>query len=499
LANRRKATGGWFADAMKARRQAKAQAEKRADDLRAKRILAADRDARKAAERERNEVAAKAEREERSRRQEAERERRREEEKHKKALAERRREVEKIERGLAQRTAAAQKERERQTQDRRRNQAARQTAALRDRVNELERLLSARPRRLAARRESVSRAYEAGDPDALADRVVQIATSVTYPEGFPGACEAGYQPEASEVHLTFELPGPGIVPRATSYNYVKARDAIEPVPRRETEYNRLYRQVVAAVAVRRLAELFDATPPALVDSIVLSGYAISTDRATGKPAPAWLVSVNAERHQIGDLAFDHPEFDPEACLDRLDARVSRHPHELEGVEPVADIDLTRFKLTEGLDIVAGLDSRMDLLTMDPYDFEDLVRQLFEAMGATTWKTVSRRDDGFDVLAVHEDPVFAGTWLIEAKRYKDLVPVRDVRALAGTLDYHRATSGVLVTTSWFGKASRDYCNAHRRIRLINGRELTGLLKKHLDLDVLIGLPKLPRGWERRDVS
>jgi len=35
-------------------------------------------------------------------------------------------------------------------------------------------------------------------------------------------------------------------------------------------------------------------------------------------------------------------------------------------------------------------------------------------------------------------------------------------------------------------------------LITGRELKSLLHEHLGLDALIGLAKLPPGWERRDV-
>ncbi len=61
----------------------------------------------------------------------------------------------------------------------------------------------------------------------------------------------------------------------------------------------------------------------------------------------------------------------------------------------------------------------------------------------------------------------------------------------------------MTTSWrFGKrrgGSYDFAARTGRMNLITGRELKSLLLEHLGLDALIGLPKLPRGWERRDVS
>jgi len=64
----------------------------------------------------------------------------------------------------------------------------------------------------------------------------------------------------------------------------------------------------------------------------------------------------------------------------------------------------------------------------------------------------------------------------------------------------AAKGVLVTTSWVGKASRDFAaRSDSRIEIIEGRQLKVLLKEHLGLDVLIGLPRLPPSWEQRDVS
>ena len=50
--------------------------------------------------------------------------------------------------------------------------------------------------------------------------------------------------------------------------------------------------------------------------------------------------------------------------------------------------------------------------------------------------------------------------------------------------HNATTGVLVTTSWFGRASEQFAGRNR-ITLINGAELKDLLKKHLNLDVIPG--------------
>jgi restriction system protein len=75
----------------------------------------------------------------------------------------------------------------------------------------------------------------------------------------------------------------------------------------------------------------------------------------------------------------------------------------------------------------------------------------------------------------------------------------VHALAGAMNDKAATKGILVTTSWFGKASRDFVARNGRMELIDGRNLKAMLREHLKLDVLIGLPKLPPGWEPKDFT
>jgi restriction system protein len=114
-------------------------------------------------------------------------------------------------------------------------------------------------------------------------------------------------------------------------------------------------------------------------------------------------------------------------------------------------------------------------------------------------TQASKDDGVDGVAVNNDPIVGGLCIIQAKRYSRIVGVEAVQALAGVMDHKRAAKGVLVTTSWVGKASRDFATANGRIVIIEGRELKYLLKEHLDLDVLIGLQKLPPGWQKSDID
>jgi restriction system protein len=134
------------------------------------------------------------------------------------------------------------------------------------------------------------------------------------------------------------------------------------------------------------------------------------------------------------------------------------------------------------------------------EFEHLIRELFEAMGMKSWVTQASRDEGVDGVAVNEDPIVGGLCIIQAKRYSKIVGLESVHALAGVMEDKNAAKGVLVTTSWVGKASRDFAARNgSRIEIIEGRHLKSLLREHLGLDVLIGLPTLPPGWERHEIS
>jgi len=282
--------------------------------------------------------------------------------------------------------------------------------------------------------------------------------------------------------VEFELPPQQVVPTVRGYRYVKARDVIEPLPRPENEIKRRYARLIACVALRTLHEIFAATPSAVVEAVVFNGRVSTIDRATGKPARPHLLSVSAERAAFADLVLAAVE--PAACLKRLNALVSPNPFDMEAVEPFIAFDLKRFRFTDNLDVVAGLDSRPNLLKLSPTEFEHLVRQLFVAMGAEAWTTIPSKDGGVDAVATSKDLFFGGVCLIQAKRWTGLVGLESVHALTGVMSDHNATTGVLVTTSWFGRASEQFANRNR-VTLVNGAELKQLIKQHLKMDVIPG--------------
>jgi len=430
-------------------------------------------------EQERQRLAAQAERQEAARQREAAR---------RAAAAER----EEQQRAAAERRAAV---------ERRVAEAEFLTSAAQATVTAFDRLLADRARSLAALSRQVEDAFNDGGPEALVDEIQRVLATSMYPDGLDGSCAAKYIPEAAELWVEYELPRRKVIPAASSYKYVKAGEKIVPVPRKPTDSDKLYEKLIARVALRTLAEAFDSTPVTLVSGIVFNGYVSDKDRGTGQPIRPLLLSVHADRDAFSEIVLDEPELDPAVCLrGYLNAVMSPHPGDLEAVKPVLQFDLSRYKFVDEMSVVARLDSRPDLLALKPVEFEHLIRELFQAIGLKSWVTQSSKDEGVDGVAVNEDPIVGGLCIIQAKRYSKIVDLESVHALAGVMDDMNAAKGVLVTTSWVGKASRDFAARNgNRIQIIEGRELKHLLREHLGIDALISLPKLPPGWEQHDLT
>jgi restriction system protein len=466
--------------------------------------LRAEEQARKAWAAEERRLAAQEAKEQTQRRRDAERA----EQARQRAGQQAERQAAQAERDRQQRAAAAAREEARRDADARRlaaqqraGEAAVMTEAVSASVAGFERLLADRSRSLAGSSRQAEEAFNAGGPQALAETVQRALATPVYHDGLGGSCAAQYVPESGELWVEYELPRQQVVPAVTGYRYVKTRDLIVPEPRKDGEIRQMYERLIARVALRTLAESFDAAPVTLVGGIVFNGYVSARDRATGKAVRPLLISVHATRDGFAEIVLDEPELDPVACLrGYLNAVISPHPYDLEPVRPVLAFDLSRYKFVPEMNVLAGLDSRPDLLALKPAEFEHLIRELFEAMGMKSWVTQASRDEGVDGVAVNEDPIVGGLCVIQAKRYSKIVGVEAVHALAGVMEDMHAAKGVLVTTSWVGKASRDFAARNgRRIEIIEGRQLKYLLREHLGLDALIGLPRVPPGWDRSDIT
>ena len=163
-------------------------------------------------------------------------------------------------------------------------------------------------------------AFATGQPEAVEWFIGCVLRVSRYPDGCPREYEVTYDPGNRGAAVDLELPPRGVVPATRAYRYVKARDAVEPVPRQDSEITQAHERLVACVALRALHEIFGATPADLVRAVALTGWVRSVDRATGSPVRSCLVTVRAERTVFSTLVLD--AVDPVACLAHLGAEAT---------------------------------------------------------------------------------------------------------------------------------------------------------------------------------
>jgi len=329
----------------------------------------------------------------------------------------------------------------------------------------------------------------AGSPAEVERYFRSLLAKPLEPDGVPFELDVAYQREPRRLLITRELPTYEIIPPEREFSYVKSRNDITSKPRPDKEIRQRYADLVAQLTLRTMDHAFRIEADAVVDTVMINGLVSTRNKATGQPERPCLVSVEASREQFNGLVLD--ELDAAACLKHLSALVSQHPWALEPVRPIFEPDLSRYRIASNQDAVTGLDARPVLIDMDPFEFERLIKKLFEAMGQESWVTEKSGDDGVDAIAVNPDPVMGGVCVIQAKRYRNTVPANDIRSLAGTMEDKRATRGILVTTSGMGPSAHSYAARHGRIQIIEGPHLLHLLKEHLGMEALLGDVKAPR--------
>src|SRR5205085_1786319 len=241
---------------------------------------------------------------------------------------------------------------------------------------------------------------------------------------------------------------------------------------------------VAQVTLRTLYELFKADRLGHIDIIVFNGYVSTINKGTGRPERTCLVTVRTSRDTFMQLELS--KVDPLACLNVLNASVSKCPTELAPVRPVLEFNIVDCRFIEETDVLSGLDQRPNLMDLTPSEFEALIANLFGKMGLETRQTQASRDGGVDCVAYDPRPILGGKVVIQAKRYKHTVGVSAVRDLFGTMQNEGASKGILVTTSGYGKAAFAFAEG-KPLELLSGSHLLYLLAEHAGIEARIEIP------------
>lgn len=317
---------------------------------------------------------------------------------------------------------------------------------------------------------------ESGDPDAIVEHVRESLEHGAYPDCFARHYEVHFEAPTTTLVVDVSLPEQKSIPDVVEVKYREKN--FKRSHMKATEHDELYDSAIKKCVLRTIFEAFQCTNDSHVGSVVLNGWVTSVDEATGNEVTSCIVSVSTERKQFE--TFNLHKVEPSKCIAGLKGLIAGPLSQLAPVKPIFQLKRDDKRFIESKDVLAEYNSTTNLAEIPWEDFEQIVRELFGKMfstdGAEVRVTQASRDGGVDAIAFDPDPIRGGKFVIQAKRYTNVVGVSAVRDLYGTMINEGAVKGILVTTAHFGPDSREF-SKDKPITLIDGANLVYLLEKY----------------------
>lgn len=305
-----------------------------------------------------------------------------------------------------------------------------------------------------------------------------ILNSSKYPEDYKKEFEVKYDENSKIFIVNYKIPKTNEVPNVVKYKYDEVLDNLTSIEMKDKDFNKYYESIIFQITLRTIYEVFIISRNDLIQSIVFNGWIDDIDRKTGNNFSSCIISLMVNREKFEKINLT--QICLKDCILYLKGIISGSLHNNAPVKPIMDIDKSDKRFIESKEILSKLNEGTNLAEMYWEDFEYLVRELFEKIfsndGSEVKVTQASRDGGVDAIAFDNDPIRGGKFIIQAKRYNNVVPVSAVRDLYGTVINEGAVKGILVTTSYYGNDSRDFVK-DKPISLIDGSNLVYLLNEY----------------------
>ena len=320
--------------------------------------------------------------------------------------------------------------------------------------------------------------YAEGDVQQIENYFEYVIENIYMPSEVVKDYEIQYLKENKTLIISYYLPNADTVPRTIQHKYVSTRDEIDVITLTDKKFERFYNDIIYMCCLKTMNDVLRSDDNNSIDNIVYNGWIRYIDKSTGKNAESCIITIETSKEKFLDINIENVDY--KECIKGLKGIFAPSILSLTPVVPYMKINREDSRFIENKDVAnINLDG-FNLATMPWEDFEYFVRELFDKMfnvnGGEVKVTQASHDGGVDAIAFDDDPIRGGKFVIQAKRYNNVVPVSAVRDLYGTMIHEGATKGILVTTSFYGKEAYDFAQ-DKPITLIDGQALLGLLNKY----------------------
>lgn len=328
--------------------------------------------------------------------------------------------------------------------------------------------------------ESVDRLVESlarGEQEAVEFYFDAVLRHLDIPEDFDSQWQLQYDPTTHILIIDFDLPEKDVIPSLKMMKYVVTRKEFTETALKDKEIDQIYDEILLQLCLRVTNDLYISDIQEHLKSIVFNGIYNGLSKSTGKEETKCIMSLQTEKEKFKEILIEN--VDAKTCFLKFKGVAGNRLSEFVPIAPVLSMDREDSRFIEGIDVF-GMINGMNLAAMDWESFEHLIRELFEkefaTNGAEVRITQASRDGGVDAVMFDPDPIRGGKYVIQAKRYTNVVGVSAVRDLYGTLMNEGAVKGILVTTANYGSDSYEFAK-DKPITLINGNNLLHMLQKH----------------------
>lgn len=315
------------------------------------------------------------------------------------------------------------------------------------------------------------------ESDAIELYFFYLISNFSIPQDLKIEWKVSYDKETKILVIDYNLPEIDIIPKLKTMRYIASRKEFSETYIKDSVINKIYHDMILQTCLRITNDIYVCDTFNYVDSIVFNGIHNGINKSTGLRETKCILSLQTQKEEF--LNINIQQVEAKACFKKFKGFSGVDISELVPVAPILQFDKDDSRFVSPLNIEDSINGQ-NIAAMNWEDFEHLIRELFEKEfainGAEIRITQASRDGGVDAVMFDPDPIRGGKYIIQAKRYTNVVGVSAVRDLYGTLMNEGAVKGILVTTAKYGSDSYEFAK-DKPITLIDGSNLLSMLGKH----------------------